>query len=288
MKGGLLLGAPDWPAVDVRGCLAMIRKLTCRAALLLTFVLAAISPGRAALPPELAAAVENLRAQHSYAWEIINGDPGPVEQNIETVRGTVKSVQRNQAPHVKGRVSASGEMLIERDWPDGMSMQTFVAADGAMVTKTPDGWLTQQEILEAIAAERLRPDGASPRAQWLPRAEAVDTQRPAEKLAPFVGPQSDFELSGDAYVNSFRVQTGNPATAGKDDSQSVGSGTLTIHLEGGVLRDFELKSEIAHYLTRARIPVVDNNDLIVILSYIPVGRINVPEEARAKLRPGRP
>jgi len=265
----------------------MIRKLT-RAALLLALLVAvAIPPARAALPRALAAAVQYLREQDSYSWEVINGDPGPVEQTFETARGTVKSVQRNLTPHLKGRISASGEMLIERDWPDGLVLQTLVTADGAMVTNTPEGWLTHQEILEAIAAERMRPDGPTDRVQWLPLAEAVDTRRPLVELAPFLEPQREFEASGDNFSCAVRIQAGGPAAAG-DDSQTIGGATVTLHVVGGVLRDYEIKSQIARYVTRAKIPVVSNSDRIVILTYLPVGRFDVPDEARAKLKSARP
>lgn len=263
----------------------MIGKLPRTAVLLALPVALATAPVRAALPPELAAAMQYLREQHSYAWEVINGDPGPVAQSIETARGTIKTVQHNTAPHLKGRLSASGEMLIERDWPDGLTIQTLVAADGAMATNTPDGWLSQQELLEAIAAERLRAGGPSERAQWLPRAEAVDTRRPLDELGAFVDEHKNFEASGDTFIGVFGIQTGNPTAAGEDSQ--VGQATVTIHLAGGVLRDYEVKSELARYVTRAKIPIVTTSDRIVVLSYLPVGRIDVPDEARAKLWPGR-
>ena len=52
----------------------------------------------------LATALERLREQKSYSWEMINGDPGPVAQKIETKRGNVTLVQQNISPHIVGRV----------------------------------------------------------------------------------------------------------------------------------------------------------------------------------------
>ena len=266
----------------------MIRKPPHVGAMLLLIVWRMTVPAHAALPPELAAAVQQLRAQHSYSWEIINGDPGPVEQTIHTARGTVQTVQRNPSPHAKGRLSATGEMLIERDWSDGLKTRTLVAADGTMVTETPEGWLSRQEILEAIAEERLRAGGPSARMEWLPRAEAVDTMRPAEELQPFVDGDKTFQVSGDTYVCTLDIQVGNPANAADGGTQSVGNATITLHLVGGVLRDYEIVSEISRRAPRPRVSIMNNNDRIVVLSYQSVGRINVPDEARAKLKAAPP
>jgi len=264
----------------------MTRNLTRLAGLCSLAVILPVSPALAGPPPELAAALQYLREQHSYSWEVINGDPGPVEQDIETARGPIKTVIHNASPHLKGRLSASGEMLIERDWPDGLTLQTLVAADGAQVTNTPAGWLSQREILEAIAAERLRPDGPSASGPWLPLAEAVNTRRPAEELEPFLDPRAEFEKSGETYICTIPIMAEGPAAV-RDESQAIGRVIVSLHVVGGVLRDYELKREIARYVTRAKIPIVANSDQIVILSYLPVGRIDVPEEARAKLKPGR-
>ncbi len=242
---------------------------------------------RAALPAELAAAMQNLRDQRSYSWEVINGDPGPVAQSVETARGTIKTVQQNTSPHIRGRFSATGEMLLEFEWSDGLAMQTLVGADGARVTNTPDGWLSRQEILEEIAAERMRPGGPSARLRWLQLADAMDTRRPDQELAPFFDNRREFETAGDVFVCRVRIQSGNSA-ANDEQTQTVGEAVVSIHVSGGVLRDYEIKSEVARYVSRSRIPVVINGDRIVILTYVSVGRINVPDDARAKLKPGRP
>src|SRR5207244_1019195 len=108
--------------------------------------MAATAASRAAQPPELAEALKRLGIQSSYSWEIINGDPGPVAQRSQTRRGAVTVVHQNLAPHIRGRLSTSGEAFIEREWPDGLRLDVLVAADGSMVTNTPDGWMTSQEI----------------------------------------------------------------------------------------------------------------------------------------------
>lgn len=45
---------------------------------------------RAEVPRALAAALQNLREQRSYSWEIINADPGPVAQSTETAAGACR------------------------------------------------------------------------------------------------------------------------------------------------------------------------------------------------------
>jgi hypothetical protein len=266
---------------------ALTGKLARRSTLAVGILALAAPAVSAASAPELAAAMQNLRDQRSYSWEIINGDPGPVSQSVETARGTIKTVQQNTAPHVRGRLSANGEMLLEFDWPDGLAMQTFVRADGTRVTNTPEGWLSRAEILEAIAAERMRPGGPSSRMQWLQLADAMDTRRPDQELTPLFDNRREFETTGDLFVCHLRIQTGNPA-AGEEQAQTVGEAVVSIHVSDGVLRDYEIKSEVARYVSRARIPIMINGDRIVILTYLSVGRLNVPEEARAKLKAARP
>src|SRR3954463_3530267 len=59
-------------------------------------------------PTALASALEYLRDQKTYSWEIINGDPGPVAQQFETRRGTVTTVQQNTLPNLKGQIDRAG------------------------------------------------------------------------------------------------------------------------------------------------------------------------------------
>ena len=116
----------------------------------------AVTIANAAPPAALVSALEYLRDQKSYSWEVINSDPGPVAQQFETRRGTVTTVQQSTAPNMKGKIDRNGDMLILREWPDGLKLETVITRDGTMVTNTPDGWLTDREILTAQAEERLR------------------------------------------------------------------------------------------------------------------------------------
>src|SRR4051812_24737174 len=101
----------------------------------------------AAPPPELAEALGHLRSQRTYSWEVINGDPGPVALTFETRRGPVTTVQQNISPHVKASLDINGDILMKREWTDGTRLDTWVTADGGMLTQTPEGWLTAREIL---------------------------------------------------------------------------------------------------------------------------------------------
>src|SRR5882672_8937994 len=96
----------------------------------LLLALAAGSRLRAAPPAVLAAALESLRDQKSYSWQVINGDPGPVAQNFETRRGTVTTVLQNTSPNIKGSIDLNGDVLLEREWSDGLKLETFIAANG--------------------------------------------------------------------------------------------------------------------------------------------------------------
>ncbi|MEY4938384.1 MAG: hypothetical protein RIQ93_119 [Verrucomicrobiota bacterium] len=231
----------------------------------------------AAPPPELARALQQLRDQGSYSWEVINGDPGPVAQNFETRRGTVTTVQQNTSPNIKGSVDAAGDTLISRQWEDGVRLDTLIATTGAMVTNTPDGWLTNHEILTLQAAERMAEGGPTARYVWLRRADRPDVRRPDQELSPLLKTGAKFEaVSADTYV-----VTGNSVG---DDSQHPYDVAITIHLRGGVIRDYEISIEGSRAVTRARVKVPIKEHRIVILTYVPVARLDVPPEAREKLK----
>ncbi len=232
---------------------------------------------RAAPPAALASALEYLRDQKSYSWETINSDPGPVAQQFETRRGKVTTVQRSLSPNLKGRIDRQGDMLIRREWADGLQLDTVIAADGATVTLTPEGWMTDREILTAQADERLRNPGSTPRAVWLRRADRPDIRRPDQELVPFLTGNVPFEAAGDSYVARLRSRPGDPES---NDATEV---TVTLNLRSGMIRDYEVKMEGTQRATRARIAVPVSEQRVVIITYVPVNRIDVPPEARDKL-----
>src|SRR5436190_15502236 len=91
----------------------------------------------AAPPAALTSALEYLRDQKSFSWEVINSDPGPVAQEFQTRRGTMTTVQQSMSPNLKGQVDRNGDMLIHREWSDGLRLDTIITADGSTVTLTP-------------------------------------------------------------------------------------------------------------------------------------------------------
>jgi hypothetical protein len=269
-------------AVDRQAALVNVRRdSVCsmqRILLVLAFVSGALN---AAPPPELARALQQLRDQGSYSWEVINGDPGPVAQSFETRRGTVTTVQQNTAPNIKGSVDAAGDTLIARAWDDGLRLETLVTATGAMVTNTPAGWLTNQEILTLQAEERMADGGPTARYVWLRRADRPDIRRPDQELTPLLKSNAVFEsVAPDTYVVTGK--------SGGDDPQQTYDVTITIHLRGGVIRDYEISLEGSRPVTRARVKVPIKEHRIVILTYVPVTRLVVPAEAKEKLKSARP
>jgi hypothetical protein len=237
----------------------------------------------AAPPSALASALEYLRDQKSYSWEVINSDPGPVAQQFQTRRGTVTTVQQSLAPNIKGQVDRSGNMLIQREWSDGLKLATIITKDGTMITKTPEGWLTDREILTAQAEERLRGQAPTARYLWLRRADRPDIRRPDQELVPFLKSTADFEALADSYVTQIRSRAGDPAKPNEDDAEPGTNVTVTMNLRGGMIRDYEVKVEGTRRATRARIAVPVTEQRIVILTYVPVSRIEIPYEAREKL-----
>lgn len=254
-----------------------------RRAIWLTIVAIVTASPRCALaqiPPALATAIQHLQAERSYSWEVINADPGPVAQTAETRRGRVNYVQQNLAPHIKGKVTSNGEMLLQRDWSDGLQLDTLVTADGQTLTCTPDGWLTSQEVLTSIAEERSSNGIPSPRYQWLRRADRPDTTRPDQELPAAVKAASEFEAQGGTYVARIRFSDKARERAGMGELEV----TLTINLRGGVVRDYQMTVQGSRTLARSGIQLPVGDDRFVILTYLPVRKLDVPDEAWAKLK----
>lgn len=255
----------------------------------LFFLLLASTLAAQATPPSaLVAALERLRDQKSYSWETINGDPGPVVQQFETRRGTVTTVDQNISPNVKGRVDRNGDTLIQRDWADGLRLETVITSDGAMVTKTPEGWMSDREILTAQADERLRSQTPTARYMWLRRADRPNVRRPDQELLPLLrSPNVEYETTGDGYIARIRSRAGDPSKPNDDNTEPATNVTLTMNIRGGVIRDYEVKIEDVRRATRARIAVPVSEQRIVIMTYVPVTRLDIPSEAREKLSAGR-
>lgn len=246
-------------------------------------LLAAATTVPAAPPPALASALEFLRDQKSYSWETINADPGPVKRELETRRGTITTVQQNLAPNVKGSVDRSGNTLIKREWSDGLQLDTIVMANGGMVTKTPEGWMTNREILTALAEERISGNTLTPRQTWLRRADRPGVRRPDEELVPFLSSGGRFEAEGDSYVAKGRVRADGAPSSGAGDEAPTLEVMVTMRVRNGIIRDYEISLTGTRPVTRARIQLPVSEQRIVILTYLPINRINIPEEAKAKL-----
>jgi hypothetical protein len=238
----------------------------------------------AAPPAALALAIEKLGAQKSYSWEVINSDPGPVRQQFQTRRGKITMIQQNTSPHLRGSVDLNGDMLIVREWADGLRLDTIVTSRGGVVTRTPEGWMTDREILSALAEEQLKASSATPRHVWLRRADRPDLNRPDQELVPLLRSTGEFEVSDDTYVTRGHVRPGASAGGNPEDAGPPVAVDLTINLSHGLIRDYEVKLEATRSVTRARVQVPVSAQKIVILTYLPVSRIDVPAEARAKLK----
>lgn len=236
-------------------------------------------PAFAAPPSDLARALENLRDQRSYSWEMINTDPGPVAQKVQTRRGAVTAVVQNLSPNIKGQLDRQGDILITREWADGLVLKTALAADGAMVTLTPEGWMSDREILTAQADERLRSSSPTPRMLWLRRADRPEVLRPDRELTPLLAESVTFEFNGQSYLARSRAD--ETARAGEAASENL---LFTLNLRNGVIRDYEVVRDTTQRVTRARVNLALSDHRTVILSYIPVNRIDIPDEARAKLK----
>ena len=236
----------------------------------------------AAPPAPLTSALEYLRDQKSYSWEVINADPGPVAVQLQTRRGTVTTVQRNMAPNTKGQLDRNGDTFLRREWSDGLRLDTIILKDGTSVTNTPEGWMTEKEILTAQANESIRAQGASPRYVWLRRADRPDVRRPDQELAPLLNVPVEFESNGSSYTARLRLNS-DGELAKNDDGDPTTRVTVTMNLRGGNIRDYEIKIEGTRRTGRSRLAVPISEQRIVIITYLPVSHIDVPPEAREKL-----
>lgn len=244
---------------------------------LLAFALA--SAAHAAPPSDLARAIENLRDQRTYSWEVINTDPGPVTQQVQTRRGAVTAVVQSLSPNIKGQIDRQGDLLITREWSDGLVLKTAISADGAMVTLTPDGWMTDREILTAQADERLRGGPPTPRMLWLRRADRPVVLRPDRELTPLLAAGVTFEFNGESYI--ARPRGDEAVQPGESGAESL---VFTLNLRNGVIRDYEVVRDTTQRVTRARVNLAVSDRRTVIVTYMPVTRIDIPDEARTKLK----
>jgi hypothetical protein len=210
-----------------------------------------------------------------------------VAQQLDTRIGKVTTVQQNLAPNLKGQLDRNGDMLIKREWADGLRLDTVITKDGTMITKTPEGWMTDREILTAQAEERLRGTTPTDRYLWLRRADRPDIRRPDQEIVPFLKSTGPFEVNGDSYVARLRSRAGDPSKPNEDEVEPGTNVTVTMNLRGGVIRDYEVRIEGTRRATRARIAVPVSEQRIVILTYVPVNRIDLPPEAQEKLKAAR-
>lgn len=260
-------------------------RIVCAAALALLGL--GVPQAMAALPPSLARALETLRDQRSYSWEVINGDPGPIAHTIQTRRGAVTNVLQNVSPHVKGSVDLRGYTYLRRDWFDGLQLDLLIAPDGTMVTGTPEGWMTNQEILEAQADERIRENRPTPRSVWLRRADRPDLRRPDEELLPLLKSTATFEeVSPGTFVAHERVSSSPGRKVDESDPQSSAEVTITIHVHEGIVRDYEVEIEGSRRATRMTVPVVEHR--IVILTHVSLTKVDAPSAAFEELELARP
>jgi hypothetical protein len=147
--------------------------------------------------------------------------------------------------------------------------------------------MTDREILTAQADERLRGQAPTARYLWLRRADRPDIRRPDQEIVPFLKSSGIFEALPDGYVARIRSRAGDPSKPNEDESEPATNVTVTMNLRGGIIRDYEVKIEGTRRATRARIPVPVSEQRIVVLTYVPVSRIDVPPEAREKLNLAR-
>ncbi len=239
-------------------------------------VATAVRVWSAELPAPLVSALEQMAAEKSYSWEVISTAPPSAPQEIRTRRGTVQTVPSISPPHINASLSTSGDLLLKREWADGVKLDTLVTADGQFVTHTPEGWMTQQEILTAMAEERNNSDTPSARYQWLRRADRPDTRKPYEELMSVLRSAQDFEVNGTSYIARLSVAAEN--------SQTKADVTVTINLRGGVVRDYQVAVEGAQSIARLGVKLPFSMDNYVIMTYLAVRKLDVPQEAWDKVK----
>src|SRR5205085_3775846 len=130
---------------------------------------------------------------------------------------------------------------------------------------------------------RVKLSENSPRVTWLRRADRPEIIRPDAELAPLLMTAGDFTINDGAYVAKARIHPNLPPNTKPEDAGPGVDVALTINLSKGLIRDYEVKVETTRAITRARVQIPISEQRIVILTYLPVRKIEIPEEAQAKL-----
>jgi hypothetical protein len=101
-------------------------------------------------------------------------------------------------------------------------------------------------------------------------------------LLPFLKSSEPFETHGDTYIVRLRGRA-----PGEEEGEPTTQVTVAMNVRAGAVRDYEVKIEAMRRATRARIALPVTEQRIVVLSYLPIGRIDIPPEAAEKLAAAR-
>ena len=142
--------------------------------------------------------------------------------------------------------------------------------------------MTGPEVLAALAEERARIVEPSERYLWLRRADRPLLIRPDQDLAPFIKGAGVTEVSGESYIARARVRPDGWVIAADDEQQPSYAVTFTLNVRRGTLRDYEVRIEGAQTFARSGVQLPVNDTRIVILTYVPVSKVDVPDDVRAK------
>jgi len=115
------------------------------------------------------------------------------------------------------------------------------------------------------------------------RADRPEVVRPDLELGRFLKFDGPVKNQGESYIISGTVRTGGTAKTDAEDAPPPINVTFTLNLSGGVVRDYEVEIEGSRVTSHTRMQVPFHDHRIVIITYLPVTRINIPDEARDKL-----
>lgn len=198
-----------------------------RTALVLLVSLSAAGLANARVDPiadEAVAAVMKLRSRPEYTWEISTIKPG--DPSLPAAPRTAR-----------GAMTASGEMILEQIWADGLVLETISRRDGTAVVRTPDGWLSRTEL------EQLSKRPKRGQSKWLWFAtEALDPMTPEEQITRMLNDTTSCERTADG-IDAVLSERGASFWLGSGRLVRNATGKVKIRLRDGFIRECRLSVE---------------------------------------------
>lgn len=236
---------------------------------------------------DVAAALMRLQDERSYAWESsYRMDADQFSKSTEPGRRGVleKGATQDVAPipTVRGHAMSTGDTVVRVEYRDGLNLVALIRKDGAAMVLTPFGWMSDQEITDAIAAlkelavnnERLRILTAA--------VNASKARRPPERLTTLFNSAVSFRVVDDEIIADLPPSVTTRRQRAVDSSV----GQITVILQDGRIRQVVVRHDTT---LKARapapgttVPVQVLQEQLTTFNYAPRPIAEIPAEVRRR------